>query len=548
MAKCITLPDGTEACYPITVELIDGRQVTFDEDYDIEAMRKYRDTYNASVKEGTFTRPGESATEPEDVSTAGLDVGTAEGANMMLRNLAQIPTAGFADELESGLRSTDFTGASAPMDDPEGVSTAGIVMANQPGDYMTEKAYGQARQKAYETTTPTTAGLAQGVGSLYSPTSAIPPAKSLSGELMRAFTGGATLSTGMSEDDYVMGALEGGAMSSAMTLPGYLLFSGFSKVSQLRDRAKNITNEIQDLEEKVNIAYRNANHSGENITNQEAQSILSTMKGDISRKTDDTMTYANGAMNYLEGKIKRYKEKNESMTWENLDEIRKDLWTRWKSASKNNEFQDADAIVLAIKNLDRYVDSVPNKGAQFALARNLWKQKQQAVIFDNLLQKSKRRTAVTGSGGNEANNKVKVIEKILEDKNLNQFYTDEQIKAMDTIVKNFGSARLSRALSKLDPSGNALMLFLQAYGAMAIDPTVLGSAIVGNYMNRRVNKMVQQDMDKLFYEDILKKAPIKGDPTSIPRTMGIGQSAEGQPGEQGIMDMLGVDQGYNFAP
>jgi len=119
---------------------------------------------------------------------------------------------------------------------------------------------------------------------------------------------------------------------------------------------------------------------------------------------------------------------------------------------------------------------------------------------------------------------------------------------MDTVIKNFGSAKLSRALSKLDPSGNALMLFLQAYGAMAIDPTVLGSAIVGNYMNRRVNKMVQQDMDKLFYEDILKKDPVKAKPGNIPTTIGVTQSAEGQPGEQGIMDLLGVQQGYNFAP
>jgi len=83
---------------------------------------------------------------------------------------------------------------------------------------------------------------------------------------------------------------------------------------------------------------------------------------------------------------------------------------------------------------------------------------------------------------------------------------------------------------------------------MAIDPTVLASAIAGNYYNRRINNMVDKDIDKFFYQDIMKKDPVVGDPTSIPRTMSIGQSAEGQPGEQGIMDMFGVDQGYNFAP
>jgi len=536
MAKTVTLPDGTTREYPITVEMMDGRQVTFDEDYDLDAMRKYRDTYNAKIKEGTFTRPGESATEPEDVSTAGLEMRTPEGANMFLRNLAQIPTAGFADELEAGFKS----GAQS--------MGYGMGMADQPGDYMTEKAQLQGQQRAYEQTVGGSAGGEQTFGSLYAPTSLMTPSKGFGETMARAFGGGFGLGVGMSDENEFMSGLEGGAMSSAMTLPGYLLFSGFSKIKQLNDRAKNVKAEIKEIDDQVTLAYRNANESGENITNQEAQSIINQIKGDIRSQTDDSMTFANGTIQYLDNRLNKYKESNSNMEWEDLDQIRKDLWTRWKSASKNNRYEDANAIVDSIRNLDRYIDAVPNKGAQFALARNLWKQKQQATILDNMLERSKRRTAVTGSGGNQANNTVKVIEKILNDDKLNQFYTAEQLKAMDTVIKNFGSAKLSRALSKLDPSGNALMLFLQAYGAMAIDPTVLGSAIVGNYMNRRVNKMVQQDMDKLFYEDILKKDPVKAKPGNIPTTIGVTQSAEGQPGEQGIMDLLGVQQGYNFAP
>jgi len=211
MAKCITLPDGTEACYPITVEMMDGRQVTFDEDYDLDAMRKYRDTYNAKIKEGTFTRPGESAPmeDPEGVSTQGLEMRTPEGANMFLRNLAQIPTAGFADELEAGFRS----GAQS--------MGYGMGMADQPGDYMTEKAQLQGQQRAYEQTVGGSAGAEQTFGSLYSPTSLITPAKGFGETMARSFGGGFGLGVGMSDEDEFMSGLEGGAMSSAMTLPGY---------------------------------------------------------------------------------------------------------------------------------------------------------------------------------------------------------------------------------------------------------------------------------------------------------------------------------------
>jgi len=534
MADYITDKNGNKHYYPVTLVMGDGREVTFDNSYDKDAMIKYRDTYNASIKEGTFDRPGESATEPEDVSTAGLNVGTAEGANMMLRNLAQIPTFGSADEIEAGLRAGGQTmGASFSTD--------------QVGDYMTEKAYGQARQKAYENT-GNTADVAQGVGSLFSPISAIPPAKSLSSELMRAFAGGASLDLGMSEDNYIMGALEGGTMASAMTLPGYLLFAGFSKLSQLKDRAKNIPKEIADQKTQMELAYKQANESGEVITNQEAQNILSKLKGEMTKRQRSDLSSSQGALEDLEGRLNDYRERNENMEWGDLDEIRQNLWSRWKDASKQNRGTDANNIVETIRSLDRYIDSVPDKGAQFKLARNLWKQQQQATIFDTLMGKARRATSVSGSGGNTANKKIDAIRKIRENDNLRQFFTEDQVKAMDAIINNFGSAKLSRAISKLDPSGNALMLFLQAYGAMAIDPTVLASAIAGNYYNRRINNMVDKDIDKFFYQDIMKKDPVVGDPTSIPRTMSIGQSAEGQPGEQGIMDMFGVDQGYNFAP
>ena len=487
-----------------------GDPIEFPDNFTDEQKLAYIDEFERIAEKGTseFLRPGESAPmdDPEGVSTAGMGVGTDAGRAEAFQKFANVPTLGMQDEAIAGVRSMLPGGES----------------------YAIEKAKQLAQEKAFEYIQPVTSASAEIVGSLYLPGTTMKTPfldkiiKDLS-PMKKAMTksgiAGSIYGGMEAENDELIEALKGGGISSALSMPMYVTSNAIFRFKQLGQRAEENRKASLELESLTTRAYKEATESGQMPDIGETQGMLLKITDAMEKAGFRMGTYGSTSKRIYKQIQENFKgtqnqgyKKGTPMTWQELDDMRKDMWTDWATAKRAGKDRDKNAILAGIRALDEAIDAVPGKGQQFRNARELWKKKQRADIFDTQIEKASEKSGVFGSGGNRANKIIQAVEKIKESNTLSSFYTPEQIEAMNMLVKSYGGKRLKRSLSKLAPNGNGLMLFLQAYGAYAIDPTVLSSMFIGTEMQRQMESFAQKGAQKILSQDILGMPPVGNRP------------------------------------
>lgn len=405
---------------------------------------------------------------PEDVlgvGASGVQMPTEYGAEQARRFMAQGPSFGFGEEIESAL-------------------------TGQPVEQI------RAEMAQYQKERPAAAMTGELVGAALSPLTIAAPAAR---PILQAFGGGALYGAGKAEGD-IGNRVKEGVITGVITVPfAYGLQKGMGAMSKslaARAAAADEKMTAESLRTAAKQAYKDADLSGTLMTPTDIMNLnrraMQRVIGDIDYEKD-THLLADRALRMLE------RRQGTDMTFEGLEDIRQRLWKLNNQAAKAGDETQANYIRDIIDEIDTTVDQIPLKSEALKNARHAWKQSQKASALQEAITKGERRAASTGSGGNVANVYLQAVRSMLENKKTLKFFSPEEISVMEQFVREGAGKRWQRALAKLAPNGNGLMLALHAFSAAAIDPSTLTAAGVGMAAQaaseRRVRQGAQEIMD-----------------------------------------------------
>lgn len=446
----------------MNVEMPNGQVVSFPDDTDPNEIKSYVNQKFPEIGQPLY-KEGVSADmeDPMGVSTAGMQVPTEYGAKQILRSQAQGATFGMADELEAMVRS----------------------MVGDEG-YNTEMARINAQMKQFSEQDPTTAMISEVTGGLFNPATyaKIPVLQKFGAgkeAVVRGGVGGFAYGFGKGEgeiEDRVEKGLET-AMYSAPFAYGFqkgIQLAGWAgnKTLNMLGRKADRTLKGEDMEKLATNAYKNADLKGSVLTKGGSEQLSDEVEFLIKQDID----YSPDIHKQTAQALKLFKNRaNKELTFSGLDNLRQRLWGHYNQASG----YERGYILSLINKVDDVVDRVPFKAKELTVARQLYKQTQKVKALEDVVEKAERQASASGSGGNTVNVYLQAVNKLLNNKKMAKFFTPDEIKVMTDFVRSGGGGKLKRAISKLDGSGNGLMLALHMFGATAIDPSMLIVAGVG---------------------------------------------------------------------
>lgn len=135
--------------------------------------------------------------------------------------------------------------------------------------------------------------------------------------------------------------------------------------------------------------------------------------------------------------------------------------------------------------------------AALAEARSLWHRVKKSEMVDDAVGRADLRAASTGSGGNVDNATRQNLRSILDSPKKSRGFTEDERAAMEAVVRGSNVQNIARLLGKLSPSGNGLMLALQAGAAGASGGMSLPFAAVGMAAKKTADKMTSSGVDDL---------------------------------------------------
>jgi len=526
------------------VTMDDGRELEFPDDMTDEQLIAFADLYNQKGGKSQFTQAGQSAVEPEDVSTAGLETGTWEGQKGMAREFADIPTFGFAEEIEGALR------PDATID-----------------DIRAEKQQFQIQNPNLATGVNLAGAVAMPVGAIRSGAKKVAPRffervqqmTPTKKVMTEAGLGGTAYGVGSGEglEDRASKGLEYGALSTITSGLGTKMIEKLRNIKQAKNLALNRDKTIELYNKEVEKTYAQADLEAPILSStiDEMESIIRSNVGIIDGKgvaksdiyIKENLPKTNAFLDDLVSYSKEAGKDGRAMTWGELDKLRSQAWEDWATLSRFDS-KDARELANAIHNLDRYIEkSFPNRSKAFEKARDLWKEKKEIEILDSLFKWAEEGATSSGSGGNVVNKYLQAIDKVIgrspdgSTKPLARFFSPETLAEMKAFKDSNGGGRFLRSLSKLSPDGNGLMLALNVIGA-TVDPKTLaitaGAKGAQVFTEGKVRRGAQTLLNRASDRYAPPPPPIN---TKVPSAIGIatgGQTGENVDTGQGILNLL----------
>lgn len=124
-----------------------------------------------------------------------------------------------------------------------------------------------------------------------------------------------------------------------------------------------------------------------------------------------------------------------------------------------------------------------------------------ASTVDEALQRGERRAATSGTGGNEVNAIRQNIRTILDNPKRRRQFNEDQLQAMDDIVRGTPSVNAARLLGRMAPTSGALPMLanMASVGASASQGNLLGliPAALGEGAKRYAERSTQGQVDGL---------------------------------------------------
>jgi len=542
------------------VRMRDGNILEFPDEMTREEIRAFGQKYDAEGGKSQFTQAGESASmdDPEGVSTAGLETGTFEGQKGIAREFADIPTFGFADELEAMVspKTVDEIRAEKEqfqIQNPNlatGVNLAGAI-------------------PTMGTTAIARLGTKKFAPRFFERIENLTPAKK---SMVEAGLGGFAYGVGSGEGgiddmgDRLSQGAETGTLSAGF---GGLAGKVLHKLRDIKSAKNRIINRDKTLQIYNNLVKRRYAKADleDPITVANMQDMEKYIRSRVGvekageRPFDynyikDELPKTNRFLKSLMNRVKQAEGDGRAVTWQNLDNMRSDAWKEWSVLAKQDP-TDAKHLAQAIYDLDGYMAKFfPDKSGKLAKARELWKEKKEIEILQALFDYAEEGAQKTGSGGNVVNKYLQAVDRVLgknpdgSEKPLKRFFSPETIAEMEAFRKSNGGGRLLRSFAKLSPDGSGLMMALNLFGA-TVDPKTLmvtAGAKGAQYISERgVRHGAQNIMDKASRR-IERRLPVPQVPTELATGMGIatgGQSAENINTGDGILNLLDLVNSVN---
>jgi len=467
------------------VRLPDNRVANFPDDMPREEIKtRIKSAYPDAFEELTTTGESASMDDPEGVSTAGMEVLTDAGAKQLTRQLGQGATFGYGDELEAGVRSLF-------------------------GDrnYDQNLANIRAGMKKFQTEKPDTALIGELVGTLYNPAGYMGLGSKLGSlsqgkqAMVRGAGGGFAYGSGVAEGDLV-DRIEQGAETMAYAVPfswgAQKLFqgttAGIMKLARQADDKINPDAMVMTAKQ----LYKEADLKG---------SVMD--KGAVTKLYVKTWKNINGDMDYnakdhnlVTSALDMIKRRTKGdLSFQGLDKMRGKVWQKYNLAKRNGDSEQMEYLKQIINDIDDYVDNVPFFGENVEIlnkARQAYKQSQKALALKNAIDKADLQASSTGSGGGTVNAYLQAVKRIYNDPKLNRYFTEDEKLIMREFIKTGAGGSFSRSISKLAPDGNGLMLALHIFGATAIDPSLLIATAVGSGVKRQAEAKVQKGVQDIY--------------------------------------------------
>lgn len=274
--------------------------------------------------------------------------------------------------------------------------------------------------------------------------------------------------------------------------------AGFRKLFTKSQKRPSIAN----LKATKNSAYRAVEDAGEEFSPQEMQAMTDWVNKTVNDVNFDEVAdpQTAAALRLLD------RRSGETMTLSRLDKIRQTFWDRYSRS-------DEPGLLDAIKGIDELIGTRAASSDLMRAARAANSRYAKAQLLDNAFRKARLQTASTGSGGNILNKYRQAVTRIITNPKEARFFSDDEIKLMESFVTGGDVENTLRRAGKLSPGGNGLMTALNVYAA-SVDPAMLGITAAATAAKEVADRSAMKGSERIL--DSVSTGIIKNPPKPVP--------------------------------
>ncbi|MCA0846123.1 hypothetical protein [Salipiger thiooxidans] len=280
-------------------------------------------------------------------------------------------------------------------------------------------------------------------------------------------------------------------------------------VSRLMGRSQERPS-VEMLKAAKNAAYKAVDDSGFTFQPDDMQGLYQRVSDafDAQNYVAETDNASRAVLSILD------RRQSQPTTISQLDNIRKNLWSRYSGA------KDQPRILDAIGAIDDLIASKEGASEIMTAARAANSRYAKSQLLEDAFQKARDQTASTGSGGNIVNKYRQAVTSIINNQKKAKFFSQDEIDVMRKFVEGSKTENFQRLVGKLSPSGNGLMMALHIVGGMSSGGATLPLMGLGAMSKAAADRGVQRGA-----ENILDVAAGYRPAASLAPTIGAGQAA-----------------------
>ncbi len=281
------------------------------------------------------------------------------------------------------------------------------------------------------------------------------------------------------------GALVGGFFGGAIPVAANSIGKGFRRLVERAEKRPS----VGLLREIKSRAYSAVEQAGEVFDGDEMTALSQRVKN----ITDADVGYVPGEDTAVDAAITTItRREGQETTLSQLDKIRQRLWGR---VTKN---PDQVQIYDLIEEIDGMIDSRSSTSELMSTAREANRQFSQTKLLDDAFQRARDQAESTGSGGNVANLYRQAVTRIINNPKKARFFSDAQVDQMRAFLRDSRGQRVQRLIGKMSPSGNGLMMALQAGMIAASNGATIPIAIASSAAKRGADNTVMRGAERVL--------------------------------------------------
>lgn len=297
------------------------------------------------------------------------------------------------------------------------------------------------------------------------------------------------------DENALTGAGLGAASGALGSVAGEVISRGLGKAAGAFNKQPKIPS-IDEINTAKTAAYKAADDAGVIFTPSAVDRVKERVIASLSNMGYDPALQPGASV-----AVKRIEDlAGQNVTFTGLDTLRKVASNGYVPGNKSNN-KAVSEIVKAIDDLtanpqaaDVLTGNAKDAAKAIVEARALAQTAAKAEQLDYAVQSAINRAASTGSGGNSDNAIRQNVRRLMEK---GRSFTPDEQAAMQQVVAGTPAQNALRLAGKLSPSGNGLMLGLQAAAAGSTGGASLPLAVGGGAAKWAADRATQNSVDEL---------------------------------------------------